>query len=107
MEDFISLDVETANHQRSSICSIAAVRFRRGQAIDRFSTLVDPQDAFSGFHTNLHGIGDGDIAGAPTFAEVLSPLCEFVGEREVVHHGPFDRTAIRQAAAAHGLVPPR
>ena len=102
MYDFVALDVETANRRMASICRVAAVRFERGQIVDQFDELVDPNDEFDPGNTRIHGVSAADVYGAPTFLEVLDQLQDFVGGHVVAHHHHFDRTAIFQACASCG-----
>ena len=44
--NFTSIDVETANADLSSICQIGVVKFVDGTIVDKWSTLVDPEDEF-------------------------------------------------------------
>ena len=43
MNDFIAIDVETANNAPSSICAIGAVKVSGGCIVDRFYELVKPE----------------------------------------------------------------
>lgn len=63
--DFIALDVETANSDFSSICSIGLVHFRGGEVFKSLTILVDPEDDFSPANIAIHGIRPDDVAGKP------------------------------------------
>ncbi len=106
MSSFVALDVETANSDYASICSIGAARFERGALVDEFYSLVDPQDYFAAVNVGAHGIDRDKVARAPRFAEVLPRLSAFVADSVVVHHTQFDRSAISQAAVRANLAPP-
>ena len=43
MDNFVAIDVETANYQPTSICSIGAVKVKGGVIVDSFYTLVQPE----------------------------------------------------------------
>lgn len=43
MNDFVAIDVETANNAPSSICAIGAVKVTDGCIVDRFYELVKPE----------------------------------------------------------------
>ena len=43
---FAALDVETANADMASICSIGVATFDSGQLVDEWYSLVDPRDYF-------------------------------------------------------------
>jgi len=42
MDNFVAIDVETANYQPTSICAIGAVKVINGCITDRFYELVNP-----------------------------------------------------------------
>ena len=44
MLTFNSIDVETANADRASICQIGIVHVRDGEIGDQWQTLVNPED---------------------------------------------------------------
>jgi DNA polymerase-3 subunit epsilon len=101
--DFIALDVETANEDLSSICSIGMVHFKGGMPFKTFSTLIDPEDHFSGFNIDIHGITPEDVAGKPTMKEALPLIATTLSGLIVVHHTPFDRVAFIRAAQRYQL----
>ena len=43
MENFVAIDVETANNHPSSICAIGAVKVVGGVIVERFYELVKPE----------------------------------------------------------------
>ena len=43
---FNSIDVETANADRASICQIGIVHVRNGEIEDQWQTLINPEDWF-------------------------------------------------------------
>ena len=61
MLTFNSIDVETANADRASICQIGMVHVRDGQIEDRWQTLVNPEDWFDPWNTSIHGISETDV----------------------------------------------
>ncbi len=40
--DFVAIDFETANGNRSSICSVGLVIIRNGEIVDKYYSLVNP-----------------------------------------------------------------
>ena len=44
MLTFNSIDVETANADRASICQIGIVHVRDGSVVGQWETLVNPED---------------------------------------------------------------
>ena len=43
MTDFAALDFETANGERTSVCSVGVVVVRDGQVADTFYSLIQPE----------------------------------------------------------------
>lgn len=99
--EFAALDVETANHDRSSICQIGVAFVRNDGSIETWSTYVDPQTTHFVF-TGLHGISARTVAGAPTFAQLLPSLEQALDGLTVYQHSNFDRGAVRAACVAMG-----
>ena len=101
---FVSIDVETANQRRGSVCQIGMVLFDEHGPVDEFETLIDPRELFSQANIRVHGIRPGDVAGAPTFAQAAADIFpRMEGQLCVAHNAGFDRTALLQAAAYSGL----
>jgi DNA polymerase III subunit epsilon len=99
--EFVSIDVETANADLASICSIGMVHFRDGQIIRNLSTLINPQDHFDVVNIGIHGIRPEDIASAPTIKEFFPLLSSSLSSSIVVHHTHFDRTALHKVSAKY------
>lgn len=102
---FFALDVETANHDRASICQVGLACVRPDDRIETWVTLVDPGTdrwVFSG----LHGITAGMVVGAPGIAVVLALLEKRLEGSPVYQHSGFDRSAIRAACTALGRAEP-
>ena len=43
MQDFAAIDFETANNERSSVCSVGVVIVRNGEIVDSFYSLIQPE----------------------------------------------------------------
>ena len=43
MRDFAAIDFETANYDRSSVCSVGVVIVRNGEIVDKFYSLIQPE----------------------------------------------------------------
>jgi len=88
------VDVETTGFDRARdrVVEVACVLVRRGTRVRAFSSLVDPGRPIPARATEVHGIADADVAGAPSMAEVaplLRRLCS--GAIVVAHNAGFDR----------------
>lgn len=106
-DQFVALDVETANPHPGSICSVGCARFERGAVVDEHYTLINPDQYFAGQQVGIHGISEDDVAGAPLFPDALDDLHRFIGRAPVLHHTHFDRTAVRRACQDWDVEPPR
>lgn len=89
--DFVAIDFETANNNPASICQIGAVKFRDGEPVDSFASLVKPHERLNLFeyekHTELHHITKSDILEAPEWPEVLGRFeSYFVEDLPLVAH---------------------
>lgn len=64
--DFVVVDVEATGFDPLSqfVIEVAAVRFRNGEVIDEFATLVNSGRQVR--NTEYHGITTADLDGAPT-----------------------------------------
>ncbi len=100
MDNFVAIDVETANNHPTSICAIGAVKVVDGVIVDRFYELVKPEPEyyFRHFTENIHGIGPSDTENADTFDRVWRRLIPFIGHLPLVaHNKAFDERCIRAA----------
>lgn len=86
------IDVETTGVDLAvdRIVELAVVRCdAHGQVLDEWHTLIDPQCAMGAEW--VHGIDDGMVAGAPTFADVAPRLLQSLdGAVLVAHNASFD-----------------
>ena len=71
---FNSIDVETANADRASICQIGIVQVRKGELGDHWQTLINPEDWFDPWNVSIHGIDQRDVSNSPTLPEVRDEL---------------------------------
>ena len=103
---FVAVDVETANTNPSSICSIGIVDFHNGIVKSEYSTLVNPEDVFSAQHVGIHGIDEAAVRDAPTWGRMSSRICGLLSGRVIVSHTAFDRVALTQTSARWQVVLP-
>lgn len=97
MKDFAAIDVETANYERSSVCSIGIVRVCGGEIADRFYSLVCPEpDYYSYRCTQVHGLTREDTLNAPVFPDVWKKIEHYIaGLPLVAHNSPFDESCLK------------
>ena len=80
MRDFAAIDFETANNERTSVCSVGVVIVRNGEFVDSFYSLIQPEPNYYNYWcTQVHGLTRNDTEEAPAFPEVwkqVEPLIE-------------------------------
>lgn len=92
--DVVVIDTETTgvSYKSDELTQIAAARMVKGQITEWFVTFVNPGKPIPEEIQHLTDIHDSDVADAPTPAEALSKLVEFVGKSDLVaHNASFDR----------------
>ncbi len=102
VETLVALDLETTglNSAADRIIDVGAVKFRGGEQIGVFHSLVNPRVRLSEFIVSLTGITQTDVDGAPDWALVKDGLQEFIGGARLVGHNvEFDVGFLR----SHGI----
>jgi DNA polymerase-3 subunit epsilon len=61
--DFIALDVETANERMTSICQIGLSIVENGETVKQVGVYINPQDYFK--NTPIHGIDATMVKNSP------------------------------------------
>ncbi|MBR0236246.1 MAG: PolC-type DNA polymerase III [Clostridia bacterium] len=105
-DEFVVFDIETTGLSAlyCKITEIGAVRVKNDEVLEVFSTFVDPEVHIPEQITELTGITDEMVAGAPKTEEAVRAFLEFAGGRMLVaHNAQFDTSFIRKAASDYGL----
>ena len=108
MMDFTAIDFETATGARNSACSVAVVTIRDGKLTDSYYTLIQPpENRYSYFNTQIHGLTKEDTADAADFADIWPELEKHLaGELVVAHNAKFDMGVLRACLSLYGLSSP-
>ena len=97
MKDFAAIDFETANNQRSSVCSVGIVIVRNGEIVDTFYSLIQPEPNYYNYWcSQVHGLSQEDTEEAPVFPKVwakIEPMIE--GLPLVAHNKSFDEGCLK------------
>ncbi|KJS10145.1 MAG: exonuclease [Peptococcaceae bacterium BRH_c8a] len=96
--NYVALDFETANHSRSSICSVGIAVVEDGNVVERGSWLVRPPDLnFHPFFTRIHGIRAEDVMDEPDFKELWTSVLKdyLIGKTVLAHNASFDINVLR------------
>ncbi len=102
--DCVTFDLETTGNDVATceVIEIGAVLVQDGEVVDRFHSLVRPQQqSVAAAATKVHGYADADLVGQPSFSEVWLRFRAFVGDRVLVAHNGqgFDVPVLRRLAA--------
>ena len=104
--EYVAFDLETTGlmPRRDTIIEIGAVIMKRGVEIDRFATFVDPGCKLTKEVSELTGITDDMLVGAPKIETVMPQLLEFIGDRPLVaHNARFDACFVTRICKKLGL----
>jgi len=96
---YVALDIETTglDPAHDAMIEVGAVKFDDQRELDRFSSLVRPGRQIPIQVSQLTGITDRDVLGAPPFSALKGKLSQFVGQATVVGHNvEFDLGFLRQ-----------
>lgn len=95
--NFVAFDFETANRERSSICSIGFAVVEKGKIVGTDHIYVKPvPDYYDSFNTRLHGIHNGHTHDKPSFKEQWKALKKyFHNQTMVAHNAAFDCSVLR------------
>ncbi len=99
MESIIALDIETTglSPENDAITEIGAVRFSGRRVEAEWNTLVNPGRRIPPEITQLTGITDAMVRGAPVIRDVLEDLDYFVGDAPILGHNVrFDLSFLRK-----------
>ena len=107
LDAFVAVDVETANSDQSSICSIGLAVFRSGQLVMTWYSLVNPESHFDKINISIHGIREIDVKNAPPIGTLARVMWRALDNSVVVSHTAFDKTAINRAAKNARVNKPR
>ena len=86
--EFVCIDLETTglNAHSDAIIELGAVRFRRGEILDRYQTFINPGRKIPPFIEQLTGIADHQVRRAPTFHQAADRFADFIGDLPIIGH---------------------
>ena len=104
----VALDLETTglNPRTDRIVQVAAIAMLGPRILDapRLERTVDPGIPVPAVATRIHGLGDAQLAGAPSFTAVAAALAELLDGRAVIgQHIAFDLAVLEAEALRAGI----
>lgn len=107
VDEFISLDIETTglDHTESEIIEIAAVHFKDGLKIAKYSQLIKPFKRITDYITNINGISNYMVENKPCVYEIFPEFISFIKNYSLVaHNAEFDMKFILSVANDMNIV---
>ena len=105
MERFAAIDFETANGQRSSVCSVGIVLVENGEITDSIYSLIRPRpNCYTRWTTAIHGLSSADTLDAEDFPVVWEGIApQLEGMPLVAHNSPFDEGCLKAVHSLYGM----
>ncbi|MEC4112825.1 3'-5' exonuclease [Myroides pelagicus] len=105
MDSFVAIDFETANQQRTSVCSVGLVLVENRRIINTYYSLIKPiPDFYSYWNTQVHGLTSWDTREALYFPEIWVEIKEFIQDLPLVaHNSAFDEGCLKAVLGAYDL----
>lgn len=96
---YVIIDIETTggNRRNGRITEIAAFLHDGGKVVDKFVSLINPEQPIDSYVSRLTGITDDLVADAPLFADIADDLDAFTANATfVAHNVNFDYPFVRE-----------
>ncbi len=103
--NFVALDVETAQGKRWSICQIGLTFVENGEIMDTITMLVQPpNNEYFGMNISIHGIQPSHTAHEPFFPEIWDRIYPLIKDKKLVaHNASFDKSCLNQTLKFYNL----
>lgn len=97
MKNFAAIDFETANNERSSVCSVGIIVVRNGEIVDKFYSLIKPEPEYYNYWcSQVHGLSAEDTENAAPFPVVWKRIETLIeGLPLVAHNKAFDESCLK------------
>jgi len=103
-ESFVIVDIETTglSRYRHKITEISAIKFKDGEIIDEFTTLVNPETKIPSFITKLTGITNEMVKDSPKIHQIIQDFHNFTKDSHfVAHNATFDYNFLNHNLKQH------
>jgi DNA polymerase-3 subunit epsilon len=107
--ELVVFDLETTGLSPATdrICELGAVRVRRLELVDEYTSLVNPGVALPPQIARLTGLRDPELRRAPPARQVVREFVEFAGDALLVaHNAQFDRRFLEPRLEGRLAEPP-
>ena len=95
--EFATIDFETANNSRASICSAGIAIIKEDRIYEAKEWLIRPRELkFNPVNVAIHGITGEDVEDKPEFNEVWEEMLTYLeGNIVLAHNASFDMACLR------------
>lgn len=103
--DFIAIDFETANSNRTSACSIGMAVVKNNKITDTRHYLIKPYPYyFDDMNVSIHKITENDVFTAPTFDILWNEISSLIENNIVVaHNAAFDISVLSRTLSYYNI----
>ncbi len=103
--DFVAIDFETANSNRSSACSMGIAIVYNGEVAQKKSWLIKPEPlSFDPWNVRIHGITEHHVKDKPNFKECWDEIKGYLDNKLIVaHNASFDISVLRNTLDYYNL----
>ncbi len=104
MTRYVAFDVETPNRYNSRMSAIGLSVIEDGRIVRDFYSLVDPEQPFDWFNSQLTGINEETVFDAPSFPELWPELEPILSSGVLVaHNASFDMNVLRKCLIGYEI----
>lgn len=102
--DYVFIDFETANSNKTSACQLIMLKVVQGKVVKSYKTLIKPYpDEFTFSH--IHGITSENVSLMSDFKVLWLDIISFFNENTIViaHHANFNINVLRSLISHYNL----
>lgn len=106
IKDYVAVDLETTGlyPKQDRIIEIGALRVRKGEVVETFSSFINPLQRLTDRVTQITGIRDEDLKEAPTLEDIWKEVFDFLGDDILLGQRIlFDYSFLKRIAVNHGF----
>ncbi|NLK94701.1 MAG: hypothetical protein GX275_05880 [Clostridiales bacterium] len=102
--NYVVIDFETANANRSSACSIGIIEVENDIITKENEFLINPEEDFDGFNIAINGITPEMVKDKPNFKKLWSFIKPMLENKIVIaHNAAFDMSVLRHTLDKYNI----
>ncbi len=104
IQRYVVFDVETPNRYNSRMSAIGISVVEAGRIVQDFYSLVDPEQPFDWFNSQLTGINEETVFDAPSFPELWPEIEPLLSSGVLAaHNASFDIGVLRKCLESYEI----